>query len=124
MIKTSLFNKQHLKGLFGEIFVIMFYFITFHRLLYFRYQSKIGEMDLIFRKDKMIIFCEVKTRLGLKLDIDVIANSISFHQRQRLAKSCQNFISKSKRYKDFDYRIDLAIVNSFFRKPFIIKHFL
>ena len=111
MIKASrnwfvISNK--LKGIIGEILVIFLYMLNLYIPVRHRHKSKLGEIDLIFRKNDTIVFVEVKMRTG---DYDS-ASILSKSQKQRLINSSTNYLSKRKNYKYS--RLDLAIVESLF----------
>ena len=115
-------NFEHLKGLFGEWFVVFFYLFSGFRIIKHRYKAKTGEIDLIFRRGKLIVFCEVKTRIGIKFDMNHIDGIVSRLQMERILKSSQGFMN-SDRYKNFYCRFDIAVVRSFVKFPLIIKNF-
>lgn len=123
MLKV-LTNKEHCKGRFGEFFVCLFYFLfKSSRLVKSRYKTKSGEIDLIFRRGKLIIFCEVKTRIGLKNEMNFVENLVSEKQMQRIRNAAMEFIKTDKRYRKMDKRFDIAVVNSFFRYPKIFENY-
>ena len=122
MLKILFKNRKHFTGILGEFIAIIYYFFIFSRLLHWRYKSKFGEIDLILRNKNTIIFCEVKTRLNMKIDMNNIENLISKTQLKRLKNSMQNFMNKHRRYKTFNYRFDVIVVSSFFKIPLHIKN--
>lgn len=115
-------NKNtYTKGKIGEYFTILIYLFMGFRVIKIRYQSRLGEIDLIFRRGNLIVFCEVKTRINLEKNYD-ITNIVSEFQKNRIINSANNFIAKSYRYRNFQYRFDLVIVKSFFKLPIIYKN--
>ncbi len=122
LIKTV--NKQHLKGLLGEIFVAVYYFL-FHcaRVVFFRYKTKNGEIDLILRRGDLIIFCEIKTRFGIKNDMNHIENIVHENQLERIRKCANEFIKRDFRYYKMQKRFDIVVVRSFFKLPLVFKNY-
>lgn len=113
-------NIEHLKGIIGELLVIIIYFFRAFRLLKWRYKSKTGEIDLILRRGRVIIFCEVKTRIGITVDMNHVEKIVSHVQMQRIKQSAEIFM-KNSRYYGFDYQFNIAIVSSFLKIPIIIR---
>ena len=114
-------NFEHIKGLTGEYFVILFYLFFGFRVIKHRYKNKLGEIDLILRRGRVIVFCEVKTRIGMLVDMNNVENIVTKNQMDRIIRSGINFM-KNARYKGFEYRFDIALVSSFWKKPLIIKN--
>lgn len=115
-------NKTYLTGIIGEFFAIVIYFFKGYRLLKRRYKSKLGEIDLILRNSNRIIFCEVKTRLKINLKEYDITNIVTKYQQDRIIRSANSFMQKSRRYKNMEYRFDIMIVTSFYKLPLHIKN--
>ena len=112
-------NLNHLKGIIGELYTILFLLLRGYRLIKWRYNSKFGEIDLILKHKNIIIFTEVKTRIGYKNSID-ISQIISYKQIDRIRNSAQNFMHKHQyKYDTFDYKIQASIIISFLRFPII-----
>jgi putative endonuclease len=94
-------------GLLAELFTIIYLFFTFHRILAWRYKTKLGEVDIIAKKGNNIIFFEVKARKD-KNDKEVLTSN----QQRRISDAAKLFIQKNKSYYNFSYRFDLIIFNS------------
>ena len=63
-----------------------------------------GEIDIIARKENLIIFVEVKTRRSDEY-VDIL-DSISEEQEEVLITSCEEYLARNN-LERFDYRIDL-----------------
>ena len=73
-----------------------------------------GEVDLIMRKGKMLVFVEVKERRSM----EKAAYAISEQQKQRIIRGAEVFLAKHKKYDAYDIRFDAILVEY----PFKIKH--
>ena len=77
-------------------------------LLEHRYKTKHGEIDLIMRRDNLIIFVEVKARSS----VDEGAYSVIPTAQKRIANSALLWISENAENlgNDIDSRFDVAIM--------------
>lgn len=73
-----------------------------------------GEVDLIVRKGRQIVFVEVKKRR----DLELAAYAITEKQKQRIIKGAEAFLKKHPRYDDCSARFDAVLVEF----PFNIRH--
>lgn len=75
-----------------------------------RWKSNLGEIDIILKRGKSIIFCEVKARSSDVLDA---SECVSYNQQKRLKKSSEYFLALHTKWCIKKVRFDLAIVHSF-----------
>ena len=95
-------------GRLAELAALVYLILTGHRLLARRFQSSGGEIDLIVRRRKTIVFCEVKFRH--RADHDGLPSP---RQRQRICRAAQDFIKRHQISPEFDFRIDLIRILPF-----------
>ncbi len=108
--------SNHYFGLLAEYIICFLYICKFHQILHHRYNNKLGEIDIIARKGKKLIFIEVKARkYGICEDI------VSVTQKQRITRSAEFFLLKNRKYSNYDVRFDLAVVQPY-RWPLIINN--
>ncbi len=100
---TSKKLSSYLYGLYAEYCVIIWLSLKGYIFLKRRYKNKFGEIDLIFKHHKKLIFVEVKARKKLLDYINLVGES----QKQRIIKAAINF---AKKYPKYDLRFDLAII--------------
>ena len=69
------------------------------------YHSRYGEIDLIVKRDKQLVFVEVKARsIGSYAEACEV---ISLAQQRKIIKTAQWFLQKSPHYEEFDCRFDV-----------------
>jgi len=94
-------------GLVAEYLCAVCLLITGHRIIKRRFKSSVGEVDLIARRGRTLIFVEVKfrrTKSGA-------AFSISPRQKRRIAAAAAAFLARYPSYSGFDQRIDVFLVS-------------
>lgn len=100
-------------GSLGEQLVAGNYLNRGYRLLeknyIFPHGKQIGEIDLIFEKDKEIIFVEVKSRSNDKFGGPFEA--VDLNKRRRLIKTAKLYLQIHPKFSEFNYRIDVAGVD-------------
>lgn len=104
----------HKIGLIAEYIVAINYLFRGFIPIKHRYKSKLGEIDLIFKKGNLIVFCEVKARNSKYSPEDLV----SPNQKRRIIKSAEAFLAKNKQYSKCNARFDLAVVRSIFNTEF------
>ena len=103
-------------GLLAEYLVGLYYMLKMHKILAHRYKTYVGEIDLILIRKKCIIFVEVKGRKG-----GIYEGIVSQTQLSRIKRAAELFLVKNAKYKDYDLRFDLAIVQPY-KMPMVIKN--
>ena len=105
-------QKYYFFGLMAEYYVIILFFFMGYKLLKHRYKTKLGEIDLIFKKNNNIIAVEVKARKDKNI---MIGEVVSKKQFIRILNSLKIFLNKNERYFNFNLRIDVVLVQNFFK---------
>lgn len=108
-------QKSYFFGLLAEYYVIILFFFMGYIPIKHRFKTKLGEIDLIFKKGNYIIAVEVKARSNLSLQAEEVVGRRQFH---RIINSLKIFLNKYKKYSNLDIRIDVVLVH----KNFMIKH--
>ena len=76
------------------------------------YRCKTGEIDLICAKDKLLVFCEVKSRTRLVFGIP--AEAVDEKKKRHIRRVASWYLSQGMRlnrlYRDFDIRFDVVEV--------------
>ncbi|MBX4191702.1 MAG: YraN family protein [Candidatus Doudnabacteria bacterium] len=75
----------------------------------FPHGKQIGELDLIFQKDKEIVFVEVKTRSNDRYGGPFEA--VDGNKQRRLVHTAKLYLQLHPKFLEYDYRIDVAAVD-------------
>ncbi|HMR55311.1 MAG TPA: YraN family protein [Candidatus Doudnabacteria bacterium] len=70
--------------------------------------KQMGEIDVIVKRGKLLVFVEVKTRISARFGLP--EESISYAKRQRLIKSVHWFLSKYPEFSLNRPRIDVCAI--------------
>ncbi len=100
-LKTS-----YTTGLFAESLCRLALRLKFYRIIASRYRSKLGEIDIIASRGKIVALIEVKARATERQAIE----SISHHQRQRLQRAANDFLARYPCFKRHYLRFDVMLV--------------
>jgi putative endonuclease len=80
-------------------------------ILAWRWQSHVGEIDIIARRGRLLVFCEFKFRQQ-----DIHLAGPSPHDQKRITKAASLFITSSAHYQNCDCRFDVILIE---RKPYL-----
>ena len=82
------------------------------RIVEQNFRCKIGEIDLICVRDKLLVFCEVKCRTSLMFGIP--AEAVNSKKRRHIRRVASWYLTQKMRikwlYDDFDMRFDVIEV--------------
>jgi len=87
------------------------------------YRCRVGEIDLICIKDKLLVFCEVKSRTSLLFGMpqEAVTGKKIRHIRRVASWYLSQYMRLSRFYNDFDMRFDVVEV-VFVGDEFEISH--
>ena len=109
-------------GRFAEIAALAWLCCTGHRLLARRYKAAGGEIDLVVRRGKVIIFCEVKYRRPASHDASHDGMPTPTQQR-RICSAAREFVARRHISPDFECRFDLIRISPFsWRDGLPVRH--
>ena len=104
-------GRQEL-GKLGESLARELYESNGFRIVVQNYRCKAGEIDLICVKDKLLVFCEVKTRLSLIFGIP--AEAVDSKKVKHIRRVASWYLSQkmniTRLYEDFDMQFDVVEV--------------
>ena len=115
--KTHKRKAAYARGRSAEWLAAAWLMLKGYRLLYWRSKTKVGEIDLIMRRRKQIIFVEVKARNTH----ENAAASIDALNQQRVIRAAQWFMRAHVHYAEYDFRFD-AVTISCYSLPHHIPH--
>lgn len=103
------FNKDI--GSFGEDLSINYLIDNGYYILEKNYRNKIGEIDVICKKNNLLIFIEVKSRYTNSYGFPI--ESVTYYKRKQIIKVSMLYIILNK-YNNFNIRYD--VIEVFFNK--------
>ena len=109
-------QKSYRLGLFAELVATIYLNCCFYRILKHRYQPGTGEIDIIAKRGKQIIFLEVKARKNKHEDIHY---ALTTHQQNRIRRSAEIFMARHRRYANNYSRFDLFLFGGLFKMKYI-----
>ena len=100
-------------GRWAEIAAIGWLILTGHRILHRRWKCHYGEIDIIARRRKCLIFIEVKYRKT--------ASATAFptiNQQRRICRAASHFLQSSRLPQESQSRFDLILLQSYPKPAF------
>ena len=100
-------QQREAKGRLAENWASLFLQLKGYRVLKRRFQNPMGEVDLILKKGRTLIFCEVKARHSLDKGLEALAP----FQQKRITNGARYFQCQHSQFNNYDCRFDYIIVN-------------
>ena len=94
------------KGIIAENFAKGFFTLKGYTVLAERFKTKLGEIDLVLRKNNTLVFVEVKMRQT----IENAAESIDTRNQQRVYAAAELYLQKHPQYTGYDVRFDALVL--------------
>ncbi|XKG99743.1 YraN family protein [Pelagibacterium halotolerans] len=104
--KNSRRQAAERRGRRGEFLAEMFLRAKFYKILYRRYKTPLGEIDLIARRGRTIVFVEVKQRASA----ETYGEAMEAVNTRRISRAAGWFEARHPRYAGFDYRFDVIFL--------------
>lgn len=98
--------KAYQRGRWAERLASFWLFLQGYRILERSYRTAAGEIDLIARRGKLLVFVEVKARSSL----DVAQAAIAPRQKQRIQRAAAIFLQRHARLSACDCRFDAILI--------------
>jgi putative endonuclease len=98
-------------GEFGEQLVSLWLEGQEWTILQRQWRSHWGEIDIIAKKDNIMIFVEVKTRSQNNWDLNGLL-AINQKKQSKLIETAQYFLEEFPHFNDYSLRFDVALVKS------------
>jgi len=99
-------RAAHASGLRAEAWAALLLQLKGYRIIARRMKTRVGEIDLVARRGKLIVFVEVKARA----DMAAAADALLMRQRARLVRAAALFISTRPALAGHDMRFDVVLV--------------
>jgi len=88
------------------------------------YQKPWGEIDLIVKKNDLLVFCEVKTRDAKNVEHYLAESSVNYLKIKKLQKVCETYLAENRYSPDQKWQIDVfAVAIDKENKKAKIRHF-
>jgi putative endonuclease len=100
-------QRAEKRGRTAELIAAAAYVLRGYQILGRRVKTPLGEIDLVARKGKLIVFIEVKWRK----DKDDAILAVSRNARRRIEAAGRLFISRRSGFATFGVRYDIAAIN-------------
>jgi len=94
------------RGLSAETRAAILLLVKGYRILARRWQSPVGEIDIVARRRRVLIFVEVKARARL----DDAAEAVSERQRRRIVAAAQAWLAGHPEHASAEIRFDAVLV--------------
>ena len=104
---NNLHNNRRF-GAVGEIIAEMYMKKNGYKIIQRNYETSTGEIDLIAKKNDMLVFIEVKTRTNQQYGLP--EESINIARANRIRKVALCFISDPKGNRNSDIRFDIISI--------------
>ena len=105
-------NKNQELGKQGEALARKLFEENGFCVIWQNYRCKIGEIDLICEKDKLLVFCEVKCRRSIVFGIP--AEAVDAKKKRHIRRVASWYLSQkmciNRLYNDYDMRFDIVEV--------------
>lgn len=85
-----------------------------YKILETRYKTPVGEIDLIARRGRALVFVEVKLRNNEMAALEAVTPK----NQSRVAQASQHYLSRHPEYAGFNMRFDIVVM----AWPFFWRH--
>jgi len=101
------YHSGHFAEFAAMVFLLLKGYVPLRRNYVTGRGTHAGEIDLICRKNKTIVFVEVKKRASL----EQAAYAIQPQQQERIRHAAEAFIARMPEYQAFDIRFDVVLAS-------------
>ncbi len=101
-------TNSYKTGRYAEFFSAWYLRCKGYQILSKNYKTRVGEIDLIAKKKKLICFVEVKKRH----DLETASQAISQKQQRRITHAAEYFLKQNAQYQGFDQRFDAILIGA------------
>ena len=112
------YNKD--LGSFGEALARDYLISKGYKILNMNFRNKFGEIDIICKKNNLLIFCEIKSRYSNSFGSPI--ESITCYKQKQIIKLSELYLI-SKKYYNFNVRYDIIeVIFNTITSSHIINH--
>ena len=107
-------------GSFGEALARDYLISKGYKILNMNFRNKFGEIDIICKKNNLLIFCEIKSRYSHSFGSPI--ESITCYKQKQIIKLSELYLI-SKKYYNFNVRYDIIeVIFNTITSSHIINH--
>lgn len=110
-------QRAYRAGILAEYVALLFLLLKGYWPLARRYKTKLGEIDLIVRRRRTLVFVEVKGRANH----GDAAHAIHRDNQSRVVRAAQHFLHAHPNYHGYDIRFDAMLI-AWYRWPRHLHH--
>ena len=103
---TPVAETGYRRGLFAEKCAAWYLRLKGYDIIAARYRTSVGEIDLVARRARHLVFVEVKHRAAL----EVAAEAVHRRNQARVRRAAELYLQKHPRYTGFDMRFDAVVM--------------
>ncbi len=105
-VRRSALQRAFWRGRYSEYAAAAFLMAKGHRILARRFKTHLGEIDLIAKRGRRVVFVEVKHRATIE-DCQAAVTPLT---RRRVHSAADLWLARHERYQDFDLGFDLILI--------------
>ncbi|MCI5665606.1 MAG: YraN family protein [Treponema sp.] len=93
----------------GENKAVEFLLHNGYELLHKNWRTRFGEIDIIVKKDNLIVFVEVKSLP--KGNLDYLSKVLNKDKQERIIKTSKRFLLNNRQYSNSYIRYDVIVID-------------
>ena len=94
----------------GEAIAAKYLIDKSYKILDRNYRNIIGEIDIVGKKDEVLVFIEVKTRDSINAQHFLPEQSVTSHKQAKLRKLCEIYLNEHKHRDNQEWQIDVISI--------------
>jgi putative endonuclease len=114
---TAQRQRSQRHGIWAEYAALLYLTLKGYRFVTSRYKTRLGEIDLIIRRGKTLVFVEVKARAKR----DDAAYAVHARNQSRVVQASQMFLMAHPAYQEYQVRFDVVLV-AWYSMPYHLVH--
>ncbi len=100
--------QRHKRGRTAEIVAALYLMCKGHRILAWRYKTKHGEVDLIAKRGRTILFVEVKARPTRATGLEAVTPKA----QARILRAAEHYMQRHPAFQNYVWRFDAVVVSA------------
>lgn len=101
-------RQRRALGIAGEDAAAAWYEAAGYEVVGRNWRCPLGELDLVLRRGRQVVFCEVKTRSSTAFGTP--AEAVTRERQQRLRRAAARWIDEAAGFRPVEIRFDVASV--------------